>query len=177
MIIEVKQTQILHFLKPAAQFVVEPVKNFLRARNHLADFGERLQRRAVLWVNGQVPWTQFFEFQLPSPFSLQLAYNRHELLFHRLVKPRAIFRRIIEPAKPAKGIIAVIFEPGVLRDLPAELQHLVENTVELFSLLQAAPGDQFPCLLPQRAVRLFKVTPHLHQRFLLAAELDRERAA
>ena len=37
-------------------------------------------------------------------------------------------------------------------------------------------GDEFPRLLPQRAVRLFEIAAHLHERLFLAAKIHRLRA-
>ena len=120
-IVEVEQMQVLHLLETAGQFAVEPVENFLRARNHFVHLRERFQRRAVQRVHRQVPRTQLVQFQLRAPLGLQFAHDRHDVLFHRVVKFRAIFRRVIEPAQPAEGVVAVIFEAGVLRDLLAQL--------------------------------------------------------
>ena len=68
-IVEVEQLQILHLLETAGEFAVQPVENLLRARNHFADSRERFQRRTVQRVNGQIPRTQFFQFQLRAPFA------------------------------------------------------------------------------------------------------------
>ena len=54
---------------------------------------------------------------------------------------------------------------------------LVENVLEIFRLLQAPFGHQFPGLLAQSAVRLLQIAAHLDERFFLAAKIHRERAA
>ena len=100
------------------------IENLLRARNHLADFRERFQRRAVLRVHGQIPRTQLFQFQLALAFVLDFADDGHDFLFHRVVKFHAILRRVIEPAHLAEHEIAIIFEARVLRDLRAQLNQL-----------------------------------------------------
>ena len=119
---------------------------------------------------------QFVEAKLPAAGGLEFAHDGHDFPGDRVVKTRAIFRRVIEPAEPAEGVIAVIFEPGVPGDLLAEFDEPVENFVELVHLLQTPFGHQFPGFLAQRAVRLFQVTAHLHERFFLAAKVHRERA-
>ena len=75
--------------------------------------------------------------------ALQRAHNGHDVLFGRVVELRAIVRRVIETAQPAKGVIAIIPEAGVLRDLLAQLDLPVKDVVEFVRLLQAAFGDQF----------------------------------
>ena len=169
--------QILHLPEAAGEFAVQPVENFLRARNHFVHPDERFERRTIQRVNGQIPWTEFFQFQLAAPFRLQFAHDRHHVLFHRVVKLFAILRRVVETAGPAECVVAIVFKSCALRDLRAELQHLVENPVELFRLLQTAPGYQLPCPLPQGTVRFLEVTAHLDERLFLAAKIHRERTA
>ena len=98
------------------------------------------------------------------------------MFFHRVVEFFAVVRRVIEPAQLAEGIIAIILEAGLSRDLLAQADLAVENIVELVRLLKPALRHEFPRLLPQRAVGFFEVAAHLHQRLFLAAKINRERA-
>ena len=119
---------------------------------------------------------QFVEAKLPAALGLEFAHGRHDFPGDCVVKLRAILRRVIEPAEPAEGVIAVIFEPGVPGDLLAEFDEPVENFVEIVHLLQTPSGHQFPGFLAQRAVGFFQVAAHLDERLFLAAKVHRERA-
>ena len=175
-IVEVEQLQILHLLEIRRELGVELVENFLRARDHFAHFGERFQRRAVLRVHGQIPRAELFQLQLPLAVVLDFADGRHDFLFHRVVKLKTIFRRVIKPAFLPEGEIAVILKARIFRNLRAELDQLVENFLALVHVLQAALHHQLPRLLSQRAVWLFEITAHLHERFFFAAKIHRLRA-
>src|SRR5438105_15391325 len=93
------------------------------------------------------------------------------------MKFQAIRRRVVEPASGAKGVLAVIAAAGVLRDLLAEFDELVEHLLERVGLLQSPAGDECPRLLSHGAVHLFQGARHPRQRFLLASKLHGERAA
>ena len=175
-VVEVEQFQILHLLKTGRKFGIEMIENVLRARNHFADIGKRFQRRAILRINGQIPRTQFCQFQLALAFVLDFADGGHDFRFDRVMKLLTIFRRVIEPAFQAENKIAIIFKARVLRDLRAQLDQFIQNFLALFRILQTAFGDQFPSFLPQRAVRFFEITAHLHECFFFAAKIHRLRA-
>jgi hypothetical protein len=114
---------------------------------------------------------------VPAALGLKLAQDRHNLALDRLVESEAIVRRVIKSAPRSKSVIAVVAEAGIASDLLSELQHLLEDLLELLQFLQPAVSDKFPGLLAERPVRLFQVTPHLRERLFLAAEIDGERSA
>ena len=168
---QVEQAQVVHPLKTAGQVLIELAENLLCCGHQFIDLLERPQRRAIQRVHRQVPRTQFVQLQLPTPFRLQLAQRRHDFPLNRLMKFQAILRRVVEAASGAKGVLAVIAAAGVLRDLLAQFDELVEHLLEWVGLLQSPVGDEFPRLLSQGAVHLFQVARHLRQRFLLATKL------
>ena len=108
---------------------------------------------------------------MPAPFCLQLEQRRQDFPLNGLMKFQAILRCVVEPAPGAKGVLTVIGAAGVLRDLLAQFDELVEHLLERVGLLQSPAGDEFPRLLSQGAVHLFQVARHLSQRFLLATKL------
>src|SRR4051812_25517163 len=89
----------------------------------------------------------------------------------------AIVGCVIKTSHAAKHVVAIICEARVLRDLLTQRDHLIKNVLELFHLLQAAIGYEFPSFLSQCAIGLFEVSAHLNERFFLAAKLHGERAA
>ena len=92
------------------------------------------------------------------------------------MKLQTVFRRVIKAAHLTEHEIAIIIKARVFRDLQAKLNERVKNFLALFHILQAAFGNEFPRFLPQRTVRLFEVTAHLHQRFFFAPKIHRLRA-
>src|SRR6185369_11790273 len=87
----------------------------------------------------------------------------------------AISRAVIEAAESPESIITVILEPGILRDLTANSDELVENLIEPVLFLQAPFADQFPRFLTYGAIGLLEVTRHLRQRLFFSLEAHRQR--
>ena len=63
-----------------------------------------------------------------------------------------------------------------MRDLDAQLFHLVEQVVEGFAVLQPRAGGQLPGFFADRSVGLLEKRRHLGQRAFLAAKRDRHGA-
>src|SRR6185436_19030709 len=112
-----------------------------------------------------------------SPFGLELPDHWHNLPIDCLMEPNAILRRIIEPPKFAKGIIAIILKPGIPGDLLAHFDQLIKYLLEIILLSQTASRNQFPGFLACCSVGLLQIPAHLRQSFFLAPELNRKRTA
>ena len=143
---QVEQTQVLHPLESGRQVAVEALENLLRARDHLVHLLERAQRRPVQRVHRQVPGPQRLHAKLPLALGLQLAQHGHDLLLHGLVELLAVVRRVIEPAQLAEGVIAVVGETGILRDLLAQLDELARRFPRTSPLPAAAGWRPVPTL-------------------------------
>jgi GrpB-like predicted nucleotidyltransferase (UPF0157 family) len=132
----------------------------LAFRDYLRDHSETAREYADLkrWLAPQYSATELSSHQ---------AYADAKTAFITRVNARA----------RAEGIITIILETRVARDLFPQLQHRLENVLELFRFLQSTLRDEFPCLLPQGAIRLFQVTPHLNERFLFSPEINGQRTS
>ena len=175
-VVEVEQMPLLHGAESIRQPAVNAVKDALRALDHLADAIEGLERRTIERVHRQVPRAQRRKLKLRAAHGLKFALERHDFALDGVMEGGTIPGRVIKTSAQLEGVVAVIGEAGIARDLPAQLHQLIEDVLELLALLQTTFGHQLPGLLSQGAVGFFEEAAHLREGFLLAAKLDGERA-
>lgn len=89
----------------------------------------------------------------------------------------AVLGRVIKSTTRLEGIIAVILEARVPRDLMPQLEQLIELGLEGFPLGQPPLRHHLPGLLSQRAIGFLQITPHLNQGPLFPAKIHRQGAA
>ena len=101
--------------------------------------------------------------------------NGDQVFLDRGVVLLAVGRRIVKPVVLAEFIVAIILKAGVLGDLRANRDHLIENLVELFGLLHIPVGRRLPGALTQIAVGLGQKDPHPAHRVVFAVKSHRHR--
>jgi len=97
-------------------------------------------------------------------------------MLHRVVKAKAILRRIIETLGTGEGVGAEIGKPGGQGNFIAEDEKLVEKVLHFIDLLKAAFRDCFPGRLAPRAIGFFLDAGHADEGLLLPVELDGQAA-
>ena len=172
---QIKQISVTHRLETLSQLAIHMVKNILGTSHHVIHFSEGFQRRATQWIHTNIPGSQRVELHFLAAFSQQLVVHWHHNLLHRLVKFKAIVRLIIKTAFRDVLEFTIIFESRIGRNGLAQGHELLELIIALVGHLKAFVGHQLPRLLPQRAIILLQIYPHLHQCFFLPLKLHRQR--
>lgn len=151
----------------------EAVEDFVGFLDETGDIGlvEGAEGEAGFDVDFGVPGAEGGEFECGGFFAVELADEGDDGFFDGVVEGEAVLGGVVEAFEGGPDVSAVVGEAGVLGDLLAEGEELVEEVVELFAVLDAAVGDGTPGAFAEGAVGFFEEAGGLGEGVVFAVDV------
>ena len=174
-VVEVQKARLRHALEVAAEVGIDVLVDGSGVGDEVVDPLVRLQGRAALGVDPQVPRPQPVQAQVLALAIQQSPGHGQDRLLDGLVEPEAVLGRVVETVLLAVRVIAEVSKARVPGDLLPQVVHPVEQTRDGVAPLDVGLELVAERALAHRAVVDLQVRPHLLGRLLRAVPVDGHR--
>ena len=123
---------------------MDALENLVHLIDEFVTAGVRLERGAIQRIHVQVPRAQAVEAHLLRALLVDFFLEGEDELLDALVEGLAVGRGVVEAVLGKEDVVDIVLAVGILGNLLAEREEVVESLVERYLVLEAAFPHRTP---------------------------------